>query len=419
MPDTSQNAGRQEHARRRPHRPGIAVVALPLAWLLAAAMPGLAAEMPAAPSPKPDLTVMTRNLYVGGDILAVGQAQTPDEFIEAAKAFLQAVAATDFPARAEALAAEIADKRPDAVGLQEVYDFQLNGVNVGTPFVNYLDLLLAAIARHGETYVAIAKVKNADLNVPLDLNGDGAPELVRVTDRDVILVRHGLAASVLPLGTLNPTCRVSEQGCNYLVVAGVTVPGLGSIAFERGYVAAVVVKGTESYLVFNTHLEVRTPAPANPYSAIVQAAQATELKAVVDAVPAIGRVVITGDFNSSPEDGLLPVPPPLQVPPYNLPPVINPPYRQWSEGEDIVGLPSGAAYFDAWTLRPGRPPGFTCCQDADLSNEWSVLDERIDLVFSREQPAGVKANVVGNDPADRFSGLWPSDHAGVFVRYAF
>jgi hypothetical protein len=138
---------------------------------------------------------------------------------------------------------------------------------------------------------------------------------------------------------------------------------------------------------------------------------------VVDSVPAGPRVVVTGDLNSSPEDVPVVVPPPLQA---VLPPVINPPYRQLALGQNYYTAPLGEGYFDAWTLRPGNPPGLSCCQDADLLNPWSVLHERIDLIFSREEPTGVKANQVGNSPEDKTpSGLWPSDHAGLFVRYTF
>ena len=122
-------------------------------------------------------------------------------------------------------------------------------------------------------------------------------------------------------------------------------------------------------------------------------------------MPPTPRIVVTGDFNSSPED---------------VPAPFVPPYQQFTQGVDILGRPLGESFFDAWTLRPGKPPGLSCCQDADLLNPWSVLSERIDLIFSRDEPNGVKANQVGNSPEDKTrSGLWPSDHAGLVVRYTF
>jgi hypothetical protein len=87
---------------------------------------------------------------------------------------------------------------------------------------------------------------------------------------------------------------------------------------------------------------------------------------------------------------------------------------------DLFNVPSpGGAYTDTWLLRPGKPAGFTCCNE-DLGSTEFFVWERKDLVFSRDLPRSVKANVLGNDPADRTaSGLWPSDHAGVFVRLWF
>ena len=44
----------------------------------------------------------------------------------------------------------------------------------------------------------------------------------------------------------------------------------------------------------------------------------------------------------------------------------------------------------------------------------------LDVIFIRGTPASVKANLVGIDEGDRTpSGLRPSDHAGLFVRFVF
>ena len=75
-------------------------------------------------------------------------------------------------------------------------------------------------------------------------------------------------------------------------------------------------------------------------------------------------------------------------------------------------LDSGAA--DAWgALFPGAP-GPTCCQDPDLLNPVSALDQRIDLILVTGGLVPSAADVLGEDPADvAASGHWPSDHAGV------
>ena len=66
------------------------------------------------------LTVVSRNLYLGGDIFLVVQA--PDALGAAVATFevWSAVQATNFPARATVIANEIAAANPDVIGLQEV-----------------------------------------------------------------------------------------------------------------------------------------------------------------------------------------------------------------------------------------------------------------------------------------------------------
>lgn len=99
-----------------------------------------------------------------------------------------------------------------------------------------------------------------------------------------------------------------------------------------------------------------------------------------------------------------------------------PPYTQFAIGVDLFGVPNAiGAQTDAWDLRPGNDPGFTCCEFSDLSNPKTLDDERIDVIFSVQVPSKVKANVIGNQPSDktRPSRLWPSDHAGVVGTLTF
>ena len=83
----------------------------------------------------PKLTVMTRNVYLGGNIAGPIPAPTRDEFEQKATALWQAVAATDFPARARLLAREVKHTRPDVIGMQEVALWRrgADGVKVGAP----------------------------------------------------------------------------------------------------------------------------------------------------------------------------------------------------------------------------------------------------------------------------------------------
>lgn len=141
--------------------------------------------------------VMTQNQYLGFDLAPLLLAQTPQECIAAAAVALAQAAANDFPLRARRFATEVALTAPDLIGLQEVVDFKLNGVNVGPPFVDQLTETLNALAAKGQSYVVAATVVNLDITLPVDVDGDGAPDLVRVVDREVILARKGVTFTKL------------------------------------------------------------------------------------------------------------------------------------------------------------------------------------------------------------------------------
>ena len=230
-------------------------------------------------------------------------------------------------------------------------------------------------------------VKNLDIAIPV--LGIG---IVAVLDRDVILARSDVMTEKVDLTGFCQ--KTSVDGCNYQVIAEADTP-VGTISFERGFVAVDAWIGSLPVRFVNTHLEVRDVDPTDPASAGIQAAQANELIGILDLLPnpENAPLIVVGDINSSPED-------PVQF-------EIVPPYIQ------LVS----AAYLDTWTLRPGNPKAYTCCQAEDLLNPESILYERIDVIFTSMEPERVKANVVGNDEDDHLpSGLWPSDHAGVVAR---
>jgi endonuclease/exonuclease/phosphatase family metal-dependent hydrolase len=334
------------------------------------------------------ITVMTRNLYLGADITPVITAQGPEEFFAAVSEVLAKVALTNFPERADGLAAEIAEKMPQLVGLQEALNFTFNGSNTAPPFRDYLADLLAALTARGADYRVAGVVRNLALELPFGGN------VIGVIDRDVILARSDVPTETIDFGSL---CRTSQDGCNYQVIATVPNP-LGSefppIGIERGFVAVEAEWPPGNWTTFvNTHLEGREVGPYR----LLQAAQAQELVAFLAQMPA--PVIVVGDFNSDLRDPVLEGP-------------IVSPYQQLAM----------AGYFDAWLQnRPGNPNGLTCCQDEDLFNLVAALYERIDLVFSSEKPRKAKVDLVGNQVPDKTTpfGLWPSDHAGVAAQLEF
>jgi hypothetical protein len=356
-----------------------------------------------------DIRVMTQNQYLGADLTPVFTAASQAAFNEAAVAALQQVAATQPAKRVKALAAEIAKERPALVGLQEVDLFQCTNIppptaglgcddaSIRGAFVDHLQGTLSAL---GGTYVAAAIVMNLSVGVPLSING--FPVLVVAVDRDVILARRDVSAS--PVDFTGVCAKLSAQGCNYRVVLPITLPFTPPITInvERGFVAVDATVEGKAYRFVNTHLEEKHPTM--PDLSLIQSYQAAELIQILGATtPSDRSLLVVGDTNSSPEDprilGSVPTP-----------------YQQFL-GTSLTGTQT-PPFTDTWLLRPGKVPGLTCCQLADLSNHNSVLYERVDMLFSLEPPARVKqARVVGATVSDKTPppglGLWPSDHGAV------
>ena len=315
------------------------------------------------------VTVMTRNVYIGTDLVPIFAARTPEELLSATATAFRNVQATDFPARAQALAGEIAAARPDLVGLQEVEIIRTGPFADPAPATNvvgdYLELLLASLEARGLEYTPVAINVNADVEAPSALGLD-----VRATDRDVILVRTR---------ALRKVKNVQEQN----FATNLTLPTLGGpITLLRGWSAIDVKLRGGRVRVLNTHLE--------PSSAAVQVAQGNELLAG----PARTRLplVFLGDFNSAAA----------------------------GTGTPTYANLLAAGFTDAWSQAEPGAAGLTCCHASHLLNPAPTLTRRIDLVLLRRGHhkrgfAARSAEVVGDEPADRLvpSGLWPSDHAGV------
>ncbi|HXV58117.1 MAG TPA: endonuclease/exonuclease/phosphatase family protein [Gaiellaceae bacterium] len=344
------------------------------ARLLAAALAALlvAALWPAGASAHGrQVTVMTRNLFVGTDLAPVLQAQTLPQLLSATTTAFLEVQATRFPERARALAGEIAETRPDVVGLQEAMvistDAPADGPATPAEVVlhDYLTLLLAELEARGLRYVPRAIVVNADSELPTALGFD-----VRATDRDVILVR----------ADRRPRLHVTGSQAGSYAAQVVFPTLLGPVAFPRGWTAVDLKLRGERFRVVNTHLEA--------FSAPVQVAQAGELLAGPAATAR--PTVLLGDFNS----------------------------RADGTGTPTYGILRAAGFADAWSdVHPGDP-GLTCCWETHLLSPVPPFDERIDLVLSRGGFDALEAEIVGEDPvADRTpSGLLHSDHAGVVAR---
>jgi endonuclease/exonuclease/phosphatase family metal-dependent hydrolase len=353
-------------ASRRLRR--VSVVLLGAAALVAAAALPAQAGGSGHGHQAPTLKVLTRNIYLGSDLTPAIIAQSPEEFVGATTLIWGTVQATDFPARAGALADEIKKSRPDLVGLQEVSRWLLldptGAVLPGSQ--DYLAILQSELAARGLHYSVAAVSDNASIGpAPLLCGASLCPYGLVFQDRDVILVndaRKGLHTWDARSGT-------------YATQFTVTTP-VGALSFDRGWASVQASLGGTSFRFVVTHLETEA-APS------VQEAQAAEFLA--GPASGKGRIIAVGDFNSA-ADG---------------------------STTATYGLLT-TKLRDAWLVHP-RWKGLTCCQNGTLTNSTTQLASRIDLVLLRGAKAWA-ARLVGAAPFQASPPLWPSDHAGVLAR---
>jgi exonuclease III len=313
-------------------------------------------------------TWLTRNVNLGFAVEPVIGASSIEQVPGLVAEAWARMEQNDFASRAALLADEVAQTSPDAIGLQEVALVKRTPASGATPIeYDYLVILQKALAAKGMKYVAVATQKDTDVTVPMfaGMDASGAPILdgVQIVDRDILLVREGLTTSRVESGRFKVGLPVSL--------------GDSSLEVVRGWVSAVIETKDGSVRFVSTHLEDMVPE--------AQAAQANELLGLVaeEKLP----VVLVGDFNAKP-------------------------------GTATPSLVTKAGFVDSWAQSNPNDPGFSCCQDVDLSKTLPFT-ERIDYVFVKNAASPdrirgeVKGLLVGSDPKVRTpKGLWASDHAG-------
>ncbi len=360
-----------------------------LCWaflVLAAAAPLLAATPPQANKPK-NVTVMTRNLYVGADLTPAIVAiigGVPIEIITAVSEVWAKVKLTDFPARAEGLAREIAESEPDLIGLQEAElwrsqtpaDFVMgNAKHVEYDFVK---ILLDALKRRGLHYDVVAEETGFDAEFPGFLS-ESARKLsdIRLTDREVILARTDLEL-------FNPQTGHFATNLEFPISPDFT------FVLQRGWASVDAHVRGKSFRFVTTHLEADSEG--------VREAQAIEI--LLGPANTSLPVVLVADANSNANGD-----------------ATTPAYSSFI----------GAGFTDAWL--EAHPGSFvsTCCADELLLSAVLPIptdDEgRIDLVLFRGAGdfSTLGVDLLGKNPVtDRvFNGvtlIWPSDHAGVAAK---
>ena len=349
------------------------------------------------------VTVMTRNIYLGGNIYRPIRAALNRTGTDGVLALGHAnyelrrvVDRTDFTTRSKLLAEEIAAARPDLVGLQEVALWRRGPMQldqIGRPNAtevedDFLATLVADLAERGVSYQIVHVQHESDVEAPAftgnAFNGiPGSAEDLRLTDRDVILVRSEAGIRIEGSGG-------SHYGQRLDVTLGDT-----RFSFVRGYAWADVAIGSERLRFITTHLESQGSRLAR--------AQAEELLRGPAGNTDLSTIIAC-DCNSNPA---------------------SPAAR--------AGIPigSGAAYrlitndhgfSDLWLQQPGRTgAGHTAWLSELVDDEKPDFERRIDLVLARPAPSAQivvsRADVTGDELSDQdpVSKLWPSDHAGVVV----
>jgi endonuclease/exonuclease/phosphatase family metal-dependent hydrolase len=405
------------HAIHSPGRGriGLALVLGLIAALAIALVPGAADAKGKKKSKGTQLTVMTRNLYLGADLTPALQASNIDQAVDAGGQIVNQVHATKFPSvRAASLAAEIKKRKPDIVGLQEAAWWRtgptdpfaaLNGPTAtqtdpaGGDFVT--DLLNAINAKGKKAkkgkkgkkkkapvrYV-LANVKSEfDFELPVNDDGQGtglagADHNERLTMRDAILVRKGAGVKFK-----NPTSGTFHTLLRELVGGAVTVD------VTRGWNAIDVKAHGKSFHFVDTHLEAFDSSGSNNTNqgtslgkGDIRAAQASELVGPGGAANSTRPVILLGDMNSD-DDTVQPN----------------------GDRNAYAALTAGG-----FTERSTANPLGCCLNDPFLvggPNSIADFDHQVDHVLANTNKIRfVKGFVDGRAPVN---GLYPSDHAGL------
>ena len=328
------------------------------------ALAAAAAAVPAAPAMAGgNVTVMTRNLYLGADI--IGLAAAPDEasFKVAASQMWKNVQATNFPKRAPALAKEIKSAKPDLVGLQEATVWR-TGPSGGSPTkvqYDFIKELLSALKKQKMEYKVVVKQQE------FDFQGPTTDQVVRITMYDAILKRKS--------GSKVKTGKTSSANYSQANLFQVNT-AVGPANVKRGWTAVDASIGGTDFKFVNTHFEA--------YGANFRAGQAKELTSAGGPLADDSQsAIFLGDLNSGPES---PAPDGFGI-------------MKDAGFQDVFGSATNIRTFGRNELLTAQAPG----------GEW--LDH---IMYRPAANFSVKSKkVIGNSAFQSKAPKWSSDHNGV------
>jgi endonuclease/exonuclease/phosphatase family protein len=325
----------------------------------------------------PNVTAMSRNIYLGGDIFRPIGAIDKADFERRTGELWQIVQDTNFPVRARLIAKEIKRTKPDFIGMQEVALWRRGPKDDPAPATqvvyDFEKILRRALKRERLDYVLGARKAEADIEGPVSQGFD-----VRLTMYDVILVkkRRGL--------------RVTRRDTGgYEADIGVPTP-VGTLTSRRGWASVDATVDGRRLRFVTTHLESVNVAE-------VRERQAVELVGADGPLRTRRPTILVGDMNSDPAS-------------------------RGGAPQAAYDTITGFGMRDSWgTLYPSRD-GLTFGFSETLTDvNTAAFDKRIDYVFSRGRKlTPLNSQIVGIQQGNRGPAplrLWPADHAGVVTKY--
>ena len=348
-----------------------------------------------------EVSVMSRNVYLGANLELGVRATSLQGLVHAAGTILHQVDQNDFRVRAKGLATEILSKNPDLVGLQEVALWR-TGPCTENPLppkamhvrYDYLRLLLDQLNRGKARYRVVIAEPEFDFEVYANTDGSdstAAPGCIlgseingRLTMRDVILARIGHVTTSNARGGHFATLLQAK-------------PGGVAVNVTRGWARVdAKVPGARQFRFITTHLEAfdnqltnHTNIGGDVGNGQIRQAQAKEL--IKRGGPATGKlpVILVGDLNSDTKTQIKPA--------------------------DALAY---EALLHAGLAERSTSNPLGCCLNADVltisgGGKLSDFNHKVDHVMTNA-PKKIKlvsSSLTGRRPTN---GFWDSDHAGLF-----
>ncbi len=318
-----------------------------------------------------ELSVMTRNMYLGTDFSEIFAAQTPEELVaEVAEAYTEVGAS--LPAeRIAGIADEIEASSPALVGLQEVALWRIGAPFDPSPAENvtydFLQLLLDELNARGLHYAPIAVKTNFEAEVPAVFSPTFAFD-VRFTDRLVVLARTDLQTSQLKIENV--------QSQHFTTNLTFSSPTLGTLTIPRAWIAVDAKMRGKTFRFVNTHPE--------SFSPIINFIQVSELAQTAGNTTL--PLIFAGDFNTDA-----------------------------AANDASYQVLVNAGLTDVWAQTHPNEPGLTWALFLTDPSAYTNPTQRLDLILVRGEIDALGADITGENPTtDRTpSGLMRSDHAGV------